>query len=153
MGPQYVRPEYFISKHHCQHLIFYGRVVFLSLIEGFTGIVYSHEYLFSFVTPRNPWVSLTTRQCTEYLGITYRDTTISCPIHGDPFMPIYFIKIYKFIKTVPKSLSYNSLILHVKSSFFSKRFLKAIVRLSSHLRSRMRVSHLYITCTKKGVPR
>ena len=35
-------------------------------------------------------------------------------------MPIYFRKIYKFIKTVHKSSSYNSLILHVKSSFFYK---------------------------------
>ena len=36
-------------------------------------------------------------------------------------MPIYFRKIYKFIKTVHKTLSYNSFrykILHVKSSFF-----------------------------------
>ena len=36
-------------------------------------------------------------------------------------MPIYFRKIYKFIKTVHKSSSYNPLIykiLHVKSSFF-----------------------------------
>ena len=54
--------------------------------------------------------------------IAYRDTTMSCPIHRDPFMPIYFRKIY------------NSLILHVKSSFFlQKMFLKAIVRLFSHL--------------------
>ena len=38
-------------------------------------------------------------------------------------MHIYFKKIYKFIKTIHKSLSYNSLIykiLHVKSSFFYK---------------------------------
>ena len=33
-------------------------------------------------------------------------------------MPIYFRKIFKFIKTIHKSSSYNSLILHVKSSFF-----------------------------------
>ena len=33
-------------------------------------------------------------------------------------MPIYFRKIYKFVKIVHKSSSYNSLILHVKSSFF-----------------------------------
>ena len=36
-------------------------------------------------------------------------------------MPIYFRKTYKFIKTVHKNSSYNSLIykiLHVKSSFF-----------------------------------
>ena len=36
-------------------------------------------------------------------------------------MPIYFRKIYKFIKTVHKSSSYNSFrykILHVKFSFF-----------------------------------
>ena len=32
-------------------------------------------------------------------------------------MPIYFRKIFKFIKTIHKSLSYNSLILHVKFSF------------------------------------
>ena len=55
------------------------------------------------------------------VGITYLDTTISRPIHRDPFMHIYFRRIYKFIKTVHKSSSYNSLIykiLHVKSSFF-----------------------------------
>ena len=55
-------------------------------------------------------VSLTTRQRTEYLGISYLDAIISCPIHQDPFMPIYFRKIYKFIKTVHKSSSYNSFI-------------------------------------------
>ena len=36
-------------------------------------------------------------------------------------MHVYFLKMYKFIKIVHKSLSYNSLtykILHVKSSFF-----------------------------------
>ena len=58
--------------------------------------------------------------CGIHVDITYLDTTISRPIHRDPFMHIYFIKIYKFIKTVYKSLSYNSLIykiLHVKSSF------------------------------------
>ena len=36
-------------------------------------------------------------------------------------MPIYFRTIYKFIKTVHKSSGYNSLILHVKSSFFYKK--------------------------------
>ena len=36
-------------------------------------------------------------------------------------MPIYFRKIYKFIKIVHKSSSYNSLILHVKYSFFTKK--------------------------------
>ena len=38
-------------------------------------------------------------------------------------MPIYFRTIYKFIKAVHKSLGYNSLILHVKSSlfFFTKK--------------------------------
>ena len=90
------------------------------------------------------------------MGIAYFDTTISHPIRRDPFMHIYFRKIYKFIKTIHKSSSYNSFIykiLHVKSSFFTKRFLKATVQLSSHLRSRMRVSFLYITCTCKGVPR
>ena len=96
-------------------------------------------YNYHIVTPQNPGVPLTTRQRTKYLGIAYRDNTISFPIHWDPFMPIYFRKIYIFIKTV--------LILHVKSSFFTKRFLKATVRLSSHLQSQMRVSHLYITCT------
>ena len=35
-------------------------------------------------------------------------------------MSIYFRTIYKFIKIVYKSLGYNSLILHVKSSFFYK---------------------------------
>ena len=43
-------------------------------------------------------------------------------------MPIYFRKIFKFIKTVHKSLSYNSLrykILHVKSSFFFFFFYKS----------------------------
>ena len=103
-----------------------------------------------FVTPQNPGVRLPTCQCTEYLGIANNDTTISYPIHRDPFMPIYFRKIFKFIKTIHKSSSYNSLILHVKFSFFfffTKRFLKATVRLSSHLRSRMRVNHIYITCT------
>ena len=69
-------------------------------------------------------------------------------------MHIYFRKIYKFIKIGHKSSSYNSLIykiLHVKSSFFfTKRFLKVTVRLSSHLRSRMRVPvhNLHL----KGVP-
>ena len=81
-----------------------------------------------FVTPQNPVVPLTTRQRTKYLGISYLDTTISHPIHQDPFMPLYFRKIYKFIKTVHKSSNYNSLIykiLHVKSSFFlQKGFLK-----------------------------
>ena len=73
------------------------------------------------MTPQNPGVPLTTRQCTEYLGIAYLDTTILLLIHRDPFMPIYFRKIYKFIKIVHKSSSYNSLIykiLHVKSSIF-----------------------------------
>ena len=70
------------------------------------------------MTPLHPGVPLTTRQCTKYLGIAYHNTTISHPIHRDPFMPIYFRKIYKVIKTVHKSSSYNSLILHVKSSFF-----------------------------------
>ena len=75
------------------------------------------------------------------MGIAYLDTTISRPIHRDPFMPIYFRKIYKFIKTVHKSSGYNSLIykiLHVNLGFFfffTKRFFKAKVRLSSHLRS------------------
>ena len=36
-------------------------------------------------------------------------------------MPIYFRTIYKFIKTVHKSSGYNSLILHVKSSYFYKK--------------------------------
>ena len=39
-------------------------------------------------------------------------------------MHIYFRKIYKFIKVVHKSLSYNSLIykmLHVKSSFLLQK--------------------------------
>ena len=36
-------------------------------------------------------------------------------------MPIYSRKMYKFIKTVHKSSSYNSLILHVKSCFFYKK--------------------------------
>ena len=73
------------------------------------------------------------------MGIAYLNTTISCPINRDPFMHIYCRRIYKFIKTVHKSS---------RSIFFStKRFLKATVMLSSHLRSRMRVSHLYITCT------
>ena len=51
-------------------------------------------------------------------------------------MHIYFRKIYKFIKKAHKSSSYNSLIykiLHVKYSFFTKRFLKATVQLSSHI--------------------
>ena len=77
-----------------------------------------------FVMPQNPRVPLTTCQRMEYLGIAYLDTTISCPIHQDPFMPLYFRKIYKFIKTVHKSSSYNSLIykiLHVKYSFFYKK--------------------------------
>ena len=55
------------------------------------------------------------------LGIAYLDTTISRPIHRDPFMHIYFRKLQKFIKTVHKCSSYNSLIykiLHVKSIFF-----------------------------------
>ena len=55
------------------------------------------------------------------MGITYLDTTISRPIHRDPFMHMYFRNLYKFIKTFHKSLSYNFLIykiLHVKSSFF-----------------------------------
>ena len=87
------------------------------------------------MTPQNPGVSLITRQRTNYLDIAYLDTTISRPIHRDPFMPIYFRTIYKFIKTVHKSSSYNSLILYVKSSFFffAKKFLKATVRLSSQL--------------------
>ena len=68
--------------------------------------------------PRNPRVPLTTRQQTKYFGSAYRDTTISHLIHRDPFMPIFFRKIFKFIKTIHKSSSYNSLILHVKSSFF-----------------------------------
>ena len=58
------------------------------------------------------------------VGIAYLDTTISRPNHRDPFMHIYFRKIYKFIKTMHKSSSYNSLIykiLHVKSSFFYKK--------------------------------
>ena len=57
------------------------------------------------------------------MGIAYLDTTISRPIHRDPFMHIYFRTMYKFIKIVYKSSSYNSLIykiLHVKSSFFYK---------------------------------
>ena len=55
------------------------------------------------------------------VSITYLDTTISHPIHWDPFMHIYFRKLCKFIKTIHKSSSYNSLIykiLHVKSFFF-----------------------------------
>ena len=64
---------------------------------------------------------MTTRQSMEYIGIAYRDTTISRPIYRDPFMLIYFRKIYNFIKTVYKSSSYNSLILHVKSSLFYKK--------------------------------
>ena len=58
------------------------------------------------------------------VDITYLNTTRSHPIHWDPFMQIYFRKIYKFIKTDHKSLSYNSLIykiLHVKSIFFFKK--------------------------------
>ena len=57
------------------------------------------------------------------MGIAYLDTTRSRPIHQDPFMRIYFAKIYKFIKTLHKSSSYNSLIykiLHLKSNFFFK---------------------------------
>ena len=56
-----------------------------------------------------------------HVGIVYLDTTISRPIHRDPFMHIYFRKIYNFIKIVHKSLSYNSLIykiLHVKCRVF-----------------------------------
>ena len=59
--------------------------------------------------------------CGIPVSIAYLDTTISLPIHWDPFMHIYFRKIYKFIKTVHKSLSYNPLIykiLHIKSSCF-----------------------------------
>ena len=73
------------------------------------------------MTPQNPGVSLTTCQRMEYLGITYRDTTISRPIHQYPFMPIFFRKIYEFLKTINKSSSYNSLILHIKYSFFYKK--------------------------------
>ena len=36
-------------------------------------------------------------------------------------MPIYFRKLYEFIKTINKISSYNSLILHVKYSFFYKK--------------------------------
>ena len=58
------------------------------------------------------------------VGIAYLNTTRSHPIHWDPFMHIYFRKIYKFIKIDHKSLNYNSLIykiLHVKSIFFFKK--------------------------------
>ena len=64
------------------------------------------------------------------VGIAYLDTTISYPFHQDPFMHIYFRKIYKFIKTIHKSSSYNSLIykiLHVKANlvfFLQKGFSK-----------------------------
>ena len=74
---------------------------------------------------RKPFDNLSTSRIP--VGIAYLDTTRSCHIHWDPFMHIYFRKIYKFIKTVHKSLSYNSLtykILHVKSSFLQKGFSK-----------------------------
>ena len=64
------------------------------------------------------------------MGITCLDTTRPRPIHRDSFMHIYFIKIYKFMKTFHKSSSYNSLIykiLHVKYSFFQKGFSKATI--------------------------
>ena len=47
MGPQYIRPEFFTSKYHCQHLLLRGGVVLLCLIEFFASIVYDLEYLFS----------------------------------------------------------------------------------------------------------
>ena len=74
------------------------------------------------MTPQNPGGPIDNPLTRRILvSIAYLDITISHFIHRDPFMYIYFRKIYKFIKTVHKSSSYNSLIhkiLHVKSSFF-----------------------------------
>ena len=129
------------------------RFLLFAFLSGFLTTTKTRIRDENYVTPRpktrGPIDNLSTREIP--VGIAYLDTTISRPIHWDPFMHIYFRKIYKFIKTVHKSSRYNSLIykiLQVKSSFFfTKRFLKATIRLSSHMRSRMRVSCLYITCT------
>ena len=77
------------------------------------------------VTPQNLGILLTTRQSTKYLWVSH--TTI--PPYHVPFTEIHSCiyileKIYKCIKTVHKSSSYNSLIykiLHIKSSFFYKK--------------------------------
>ena len=63
------------------------------------------------VTPQNPGVPLTTCQRMEYLGIAYLDTTISRPIHRDPFMP-YSLEKYtnlskQFIRVRVTTLLYT----------------------------------------------